>query len=202
LRAPNRDDTVLTSARELLDQTVEQASRAGQIIRATREFLSRGDVRRVQARLADLVRAVIDLMRGETVQNQVSIVTQIDPNLPPLLVDPIQVEQVVLNLVRNSIEAMSREPGSLRQITVAATASAEEPGFAEITVQDTGPGLPADIAERLFTPFTTTKESGMGLGLSISRSIVEAHGGHITIASNDAGRGVTIRFTLPFDSEQ
>ncbi len=200
--APNRDDTVLTSARELLDQTVEQASRAGQIIRATREFLSRGDVRRVQARLADLVRAVVDLMRGETVQNQVSIVTQIDPDLPPLLVDPIQVEQVVLNLVRNSIEAMSREPAGLRQITVTAVASAAEPGFAEITVQDTGPGLPTEITERLFTPFTTTKESGMGLGLSISRSIVEAHGGHITIASNDAGHGVTIRFTLPFNSEQ
>src|SRR6185295_3979145 len=112
--------------------------------------------------------------------------------LPPVLVDKIQIQQVLINLIRNSVEAM--QGVERRELTVA-TAPADA-GFAQVSVLDTGPGLSEDVANRLFTPFVTTKAKGMGIGLTISQSIIEAHGGRIWAEPN-AGSGAAFHFLLP-----
>ena len=185
--------TASATASELIDQAVQQALRAGDIIRSTREFLRRGDTRLVKVEVGDIFKAVLDLVHAETTLNRVVVVTRFAKDLPPVLADPIQIEQVILNLIRNSIEAMAGSDVAGREIALSAARHGED--FVEIAVRDTGPGVPPELADRLFRPFATTKDTGMGLGLSISRSIVEAHGGRIW--SEPAARGSDMRFTLP-----
>src|SRR4029450_8325053 len=120
-----------------------------------------------------------------------------EKNAPPVFADAIQVEQVIINLIRNSMEAMSRAGTELREIALSAAVDPAQPGFLEVRVRDTGPGFPPEIADRLFKPFATSKDSGMGLGLAISRSIVESHGGQIRAVRSPPGQGAEIRFTLP-----
>jgi two-component system sensor kinase FixL len=193
----DRASTRLSSV-GLIDQTVQQALRAGDIIRTTREFLGRGEMRHARVGLAQAVDAVLDLLRGELVHGGVRFTRRFEEPLPAVLADRIQLEQVLVNLIRNSIEAMKRSDVA-PAIELRARTTPDEPGFVEVAVADTGPGFPAEIADRLFTRFAGTKEGGMGLGLSISRSIVEAHGGRIWVAP--APRGAEIRFTLPIYSE-
>jgi two-component system sensor kinase FixL len=185
---------------ELIENTVQQATRAGRIIRSTREFLKRDDMQSTKVTLAEMVDTVLDLLRAEAVQHRVRIITRVEPNLPPVFVDPIQIEQVILNLLRNSIEAMVRAETSRREITLTVRRAADASAYAEVEIRDSGPGFAAEVADRLFEPFSTTKGGGMGLGLSISRSIVEGHGGRISAVTAD-GPGAVIRFTLPLDSE-
>ena len=117
---------------------------------------------------------------------------ELGSDLPPVLVDRIQIQQVVVNLVRNSMEALAES--ARRELTIR---TARAPGAAvEVQVSDTGPGLAEEVLKQLFQPFVTTKAKGMGLGLSISRSIVDAHGGRLQASSNLAG-GVTFSLTLP-----
>jgi len=186
------------AAIELIDQTVQQATRAGDIIRGAREFLRRDDSRRVRIEVPHVVEVALDLMRGEAAQHGVRIEVQLPPGLPPLLADPIQIEQVLLNLLRNSIDAMARARTAGASIVLSAVPVTEEPPAVEFAVRDTGPGFPAELVGRLFQPFATTRTDGMGLGLSISRSIVEAHGGRIWLAGS-SDRGTEIRFTVPID---
>jgi two-component system sensor kinase FixL len=186
------------SSRRLIDQAVQQALRAGDIIRTTREFLGRGEMRHARVELAEAVDAVLDLLRGELVHGGVRFTRRFEEPLPAVLADRIQLEQVLVNLIRNSVEAMKRSDVA-PAIELRARTAPDEPGFIEVAVTDTGPGFPAEIADRLFTRFAGTKESGMGLGLSISRSIVEAHGGRIWAAP--ATRGAEVRFTLPVYAE-
>lgn len=182
-----------------LDQAVQQAARAGEIIRSTRELLRQSDPRREKAELRRLIDAVFDLVRAEAVHGRFHVNARIDRALPPVLVDPIQIEQVILNLIRNSIDAMQRANSPRREITVSATRANGD--FVEVAVADTGPGIAVEVADRLFTPFATTKRSGMGLGLSISRSLVEGHGGRIWVVPSPPGGGVEIRFTVPVYKE-
>ncbi len=184
-------------ARSHIGQAVQQALRAGEIIRRTREFLRRGDLRPVKIAVADLVGMTLDLVRTEMELARVRVEVRLPPDLPPVFVDPIQIEQVLLNLLRNSMEETIRSGGAKREIRLAAAVAAEAPDFIDITVADSGRGIPPEIADRLFTPFATTKEAGMGLGLSISRSIIEAHGGSIAAMPSPAGAGAEIRFTVP-----
>ena len=108
------------------------------------------------------------------------------------MIDQIQIQQVILNLVRNSVEALRQMP----QREIAFRTAVSEDGFVEVVISDTGPGLPPEILDRLFQPFVTTKPNGTGIGLSISRSIIEAHGGRLSTVPNPAC-GATFRFTLP-----
>jgi len=119
-------------------------------------------------------------------------------SLPEVTVDRIQIEQVITNLVRNAMEATQEVPKERRNVTIRTSISTA--GGLEVAVQDTGKGLQSEDADRLFEPFYTTKRDGMGLGLSISRSIIEAHGGRLGAGPN-ADQGTTFRFTLPVDGE-
>jgi two-component system sensor kinase FixL len=118
-----------------------------------------------------------------------------------VLADAIQIEQVLLNLIRNSMEAMAHAGTGFREIALSAVPSPTDPQFVEIVVRDTGPGIAPEMADRLFKPFATTKDAGMGLGLSISRSIIEAHGGQIWAVAAAPESGAEMRFTLPVFSD-
>jgi two-component system sensor kinase FixL len=199
LKASGVEDERSRKAQGLIEQTVQQALRAGEIIRSTREFLRRGDANVTRVEVAQIFKAVYDLVKSEASLNHVRVVIRFEREIPPVLADAIQVEQVILNLIRNSMEAMVHIPAERREIRLSAALDAAEPGFVTIAVQDTGPGFAAELDDRMFKPFSTTKSTGMGLGLSISRSIIEAHGGRIWSVPppNSAEAGADIRFTLP-----
>lgn len=194
LESPDATRSAAT-VKDLIDQAVHQALRMGDIIRSTREFLRQGDTQLVQDRLPRLFAAVVDLLRERATRHHIQMIVRADNALSPVLVDPIQIEQVIVNLVRNSMDAIIEAKATARQVRLEARDIPDEPGFVEVRVCDTGPGFTGEIAERLFTPFATTRKSGMGLGLSISRSIIEAHGGRIWVQPADGG--AEVRFTVP-----
>jgi PAS domain S-box-containing protein len=199
LKSSGVEDERSRKAQILIEQTVQQALRAGDIIRSTREFLRRGDANVTKVEVAQIFKAVYDLVKSEASLNHVRVVIRFEREIPPVLADAIQVEQVILNLIRNSMEAMADIPVERREIRLSAALDPTEPGFVTIAVQDTGPGFATELEDGMFKPFSTTKSTGMGLGLSISRSIIEAHGGRIwsVPAGHGAEPGADIRFTLP-----
>jgi C4-dicarboxylate-specific signal transduction histidine kinase len=136
----------------------------------------------------------VRLTQVEARWNQVEVRTELAELLPPVKVDKILIEQVILNLVRNAIEAIAHAESAQREIVIATSERAD--GAMEVAVRDTGPGLPPGGADRIFTPFFTTKSQGMGLGLSLSLSIVQAHDGQLT-AESHAGQGAIFRLVLP-----
>jgi two-component system sensor kinase FixL len=178
----------------ILDSVTTQLVRATQIIRRLREFVRKGEGERRPEPIGRLIEEAIALALVGARDTQAKIDLRIASQLPELPIDGVQIEQVVVNLVRNAIEAMD---GGARQ-ELAVTAGPIDGGI-EISIADTGPGIAPDIAERLFEPFMTTKPQGMGVGLSICRSIVEAHGGALTAEPNPGG-GTIFRFTLPINS--
>jgi two-component system, LuxR family, sensor kinase FixL len=200
LETPERSKDVGIEAHALIDHAVQQALRVGDIIRSSREFLRQGDTQLVKDHLPRLFATASDLMRARAVRHGVDIAIEADDRLPPVFVDPIQIEQVIVNLLRNSIDALVLSDAATRRITLSAAPAAGEPDFVEVAVRDTGPGFSAEVAGHLFTPFASTKEGGMGLGLSISRSLIEAHGGRIWV--HPAPRGAEIRFTLPVYADE
>jgi signal transduction histidine kinase len=175
-----------------MDKAVAQAVRAGDVVRNLRQFLSPGDATTAPHDLCRLLREACEFLADDLRSGQVECRFDLPP--PPLMarVDRIQVEQVILNLVRNAIEAMSEREG-IHTLTLTARNAAP---FAVVEIADTGPGIPAEIAERLFMPFTTGKRDGMGLGLVISRSIAESSGGSLDLKTADAD-GATFVLSLP-----
>ncbi|HYD31322.1 MAG TPA: MASE1 domain-containing protein [Azospirillaceae bacterium] len=180
--------------RETMDKAVHQAERAGEIIRRLREFLGKGETQFAVTPVERIFEEVMDLSRTGAAQAGIALKVTVDGHLPPLFVDNIQTEQVLLNLVRNSMDALVMSEHSRREVVL--SAQRDGPDFIRFTVRDTGPGISRDIVDQLFTPFSTTKPTGMGLGLSISRSIVEAHGGRLW-AEPDQPAGAVFHFTLP-----
>src|SRR5262249_50880405 len=153
---------------EFMDKAVSEVARAGDIIRRLRSFVERGESEPDAEDINKVIEEAAALAMVGAKESGVRATFDFAADLPPVWIDKIQVQQVVMNLVRNAIEAMSESP---RRMLSVSTARADD-GTVEISIVDTGPGLPADVAARLFQPFTTTKEKGMGLGLSISRSII------------------------------
>lgn len=183
---------------EMMEKAIGQAQRAGDVIRRLREFVSKGETeRRIQSRNR-LVEEALALGLVGARQRGVQTSLELDRTLPPVLVDHVQIQQVVLNLVRNAVEAM--EQVERRELTIGTQAIAER-GMVEIIVADSGPGVAPELADRLFQPFVTTKPAGMGLGLSICREIVEAHHGRLTTVPGSAG-GAVFRVTLPKASRE
>jgi two-component system, LuxR family, sensor kinase FixL len=177
--------------RDAIDRAADQALRAGQIIRRLRQFVARGESERHVENLAKLIEEASALALVGVKETRVRVAFAFDPNVQFVLADKIQVQQVILNLIRNAIEAMQET--TQRQLTIATAQCDDE--MAEISVIDTGPGIAPEITAQLFQPFVTTKPHGMGVGLSISRTIIEAHGGRLWAESNPGG-GTIFRLTL------
>ncbi len=178
--------------RDAVNQAAEQALRAGQVIRHLREFVSRGESERHIESLPKLVQEASALALVGAKEKGVRVSFRLDPDAPLVLADRIQIQQVLLNLIRNAIEAMQDRPR--RELVVSTTALPQD-GLVEVCVRDTGTGLAPEVAAQLFQPFVTTKKHGMGVGLSICRTIVESHGGKIW-AESKPGEGTAFRFTL------
>jgi len=176
-----------------MERIAAQAERAGEILRRLRGFLASGGSATARADLGNLVSEIMDLAQPEARQRGVELRIHLAPGLPPVRVDGIQIQQVVLNLVRNAIEATAGSDAPTRVVTLEARV---EGAGVEVAVSDTGPGVRAELAERVFEPFFTTKEDGTGIGLAISRSIAEAHGGRLRI-ENGAEGGAKFVFWLP-----
>ncbi len=185
-------DERATMLRDAMDKAGEQALRAGQIIRRLRDFVARGESERRVEDVKKLAEEASALALVGAKDRGVRVRFNFAPRLDFVLADKVQIQQVLLNLIRNAIEAM--EESDRRELLVATAAAADN--MVEISVADTGSGISPDIAEQLFQPFITTKRHGMGVGLSISRTIIEAHGGVIAARPNSGG-GTVFSFTLP-----
>jgi PAS domain S-box-containing protein len=190
LRARGIEDADMLDA---LEQVSSQALRAGEIIRSIRQFVRKEESNLAWVDLNDLVRNVAQLADPEGRQQGVRIQLTLAPSMPKVYVNSIQIEQVILNLMRNGFDAMEDEALSKKTLSIHTTA----PGDAGVgvAISDTGTGLRGDLVDRIFDPFFSTKASGLGLGLSISRSIVEAHGGRLWAEPNPGG-GSTFRFCI------
>ncbi|POH33596.1 oxygen sensor histidine kinase FixL [Sinorhizobium americanum] len=186
------DASMAMRMRDALEEVASQSLRAGQIIKHLREFVTKGEKERAPEDIRKLVEEAGALALVGSRENNVRTVFEYLPGADMVMVDRIQVQQVLINLMRNAVEAM-REVEHRELIVRTMPAGA---GEIAVTVRDTGGGIPEEVTGELFKPFFTTKPSGMGVGLSISKRIVEAHGGEMTFSKNEAG-GVTFRFTLP-----
>jgi len=183
-----------TDLEEIVSDILADNSRAEKILQQLRAFLKKDRVRLVPLKLNNLIRDVADLLHDEAVRKKVKVLLRLDSSQPRVRGERIQLQQVVLNLMLNAFEAMRRGRTNHRHLTIETAAT----NGAEVTllVRDTGPGIPADRIGRVFEPFFTTKSDGLGMGLAICRSIVELHGGGISVANN-AGKGVSFRVVLP-----
>ena len=181
----------LEMAREALRDTAEQALRAGQIVKRMRDFLSHGESEHRLESLSRIVTEANALALVGSREHAIDVQVILDPDGDQVFADRIQIQQVLFNLVRNAIEAMIGSP--VRSLTISTEAG---PELVTVTIEDTGSGISDALAPQLFQPFITSKQTGMGIGLSICRTIVEAHGGRIWFESGPEG-GTIFRFTLP-----
>ena len=179
--------------RETLEKIAAQSARAQAIIQQVRHFARQGKPQYAAVRVDELLDDIADFLSLEARRHHVQLRQDLAPNLPPALADTLQVQQVILNLVRNAVDAIADSQGP-RAIIVSAR---QDQSFIQLAVRDTGSGVAPDLLGQLPHPFFTTKADGLGLGLSISQSIVEAHGGRLWATPNADGPGVTFHFTLP-----
>jgi PAS domain S-box-containing protein len=191
--APN-----LKEAREALQRIVRDGTRASEVVARIRSLLKNGKPNKIRFNLDQVIREIIALTKCEARRRQVSVQTRFGSNLPQVTADRVQVQQVLMNLVMNSLDALSGVDDRPRVLRIQADKAT--PKFVRVAVQDTGIGIDPQRMKDIFVPFHTTKPNGLGLGLSISRSIIEAHGGRLRAIRND-GPGATFQFTLPVERE-
>ncbi|MCG8586232.1 MAG: ATP-binding protein, partial [Pirellulales bacterium] len=194
MRNGNLEDDQLES---IVEHISADAHRAGEVIRRLRQFVRNRETERTAVDVNALVQDVAQFVASDAAQRQIRLQTELSDNLPPALSDAIEFQQVLLNLVRNGFDAMSETPPKDRLLIVR-TKKADE--MIEITVEDRGHGLSGTASEQVFEAFFTSKEDGLGMGLAISRSIVENHGGRIW--ATPADNGAIFRFTLPIAENQ
>ena len=178
---------------EILNSISEQAQRAGDVIRRLRSLVRRGSSKREIVDINEIVRDVASLVGVDARLAGVPIVLDLVEPLPPFLADPIQLQQVTLNLMRNGLDAMQSATGSATLLVRSRVVDGE----IEVSVTDEGLGVAPDLADTIMSPFVTTKESGMGMGLAISQSLISAHGGRLFFEPNPAGAGTRFAFRLP-----
>jgi signal transduction histidine kinase len=183
----------LEEVRQALGEAVKEGNRAIDVIGRIRALIKKAPPRKDTCDINEAIRDVVGLTHGEMVKNNISAHTQLAEDLPRVQGDKVQLQQVILNLIINAVDAMSSISTGSRELFIS---TAKGVGGIVVTVRDSGPGLSPESVERLFDAFYTTKADGMGMGLSICRSIVEAHGGRIW-ASREFGQGATFQFTLP-----
>jgi two-component system, LuxR family, sensor kinase FixL len=185
------DPETLDMVREAMDEAATQAIRAGQIVRRLRDFMSHGETERRVESLQRLINEASALALVGSREHGIEVQLSLDPGGDLVFVDRIQVQQVLVNLIRNAVDAMIESP--MRRLSIR---TAAEDGFTRVTVDDTGSGIEESIAAQLFQPFVTSKQTGMGIGLSICRTIVEANGGRIWFEPRP-DQGTAFHFTLP-----
>ncbi len=197
LRWLNRDVPQLDEVRSAMERMISDGMRASEVISRIRALAQKTGPQMAALNLNDTIHDVITLVQREVLDHRIMLRLELAPVLPPVLADRVQVQQVMINLVINSIQAMELVTDRPRELRVR---SEHETGKVSVGVRDSGVGIPDGHADRLFNPFFTTKSNGMGMGLSICRSIIEAHGGRMS-ASNNAELGAMFQFTLPVHRE-
>jgi two-component system sensor kinase FixL len=188
------DDVDLDEVREILTDIVDQDKRAGEVIHRLRLLLKKGEVEQRPLDVNNAVEEVLKLIRGDLLNHSVTTLTKLEPARPTVKGDRVQLQQVLLNLVMNACDAMNDNPPADRQIVVS-TELCDGAGV-RFSVRDRGPGVTEGNLEQVFEPFFTSKAHGLGLGLSVCRSIITAHGGKLW-AANNPERGATFHFILP-----
>ena len=183
---------------EVLGDIVSDATRAADLIRRLRDLLRRRELEKILLDVNEALQDVESIALTEARRHEARLVLRLAPGLPRVAGDAVQLQQVLLNLVRNASEAMDKTPPEDREIVV--RSYADTPAELVVSVEDAGPPIDAATLDSMFTPFHTTKPEGLGMGLAISRSIVEAHGGRLW-AARRVRRGLVVRFTLPTPRE-
>jgi C4-dicarboxylate-specific signal transduction histidine kinase len=192
LRWLARDSPAVEDAREAASRVVKDVTRAAEIIASISVLFQKGSVQREPVDVNELIREMIVLLRSQANRYSIAIRTELDPNAPSVMADRVQLQQVFMNLILNGIDAM-QDTTSGNELTIRSEA---DNGHLLISVSDTGVGLPSEHTDQIFRAFFTTKDHGIGMGLPISRSIVESHGGRLWATANSA-RGATFQFSLP-----
>jgi len=193
-RLLEREPLDLAMVEEILGDIVTDDLRAGEVITRLRALLKKGEAALQPLDLNDVATEVMALARSELIDRHVTVSDQLAPGLPSVLGDRVQLQQVMLNLLLNACEAMGTRTFAERTLTLSTALDGD--GFLLASIADRGSGIPPDAADRLFEPFFTTKPHGLGLGLSICRSIIAAHGGRLW-ADNNADGGATFTLALP-----
>jgi C4-dicarboxylate-specific signal transduction histidine kinase len=187
----------MEKVQQSLTSIVEDGTRAGEVINRIRALIKKAPPRKDRLEINGVIVEIIELTRGEAVKNGISVLTKFEDHLPVVEADRVQLQQVLLNLIINALEAMGAANEGPRELLIS-TGTIESSGVL-VAVQDSGPGLEAAMLERVFESFYTTKPTGLGMGLSICRSIIEAHGGRLWASMNQR-RGATFQFMLPGDA--
>lgn len=198
-RMLGKDTADIPEMQKALNEIRLQAERAGDVINRLREFVSKRELQAETIQINDLVKEVMNLIAVEARWYGVMVRLELGEAIPPVMVDRILIEQVILNLVRNAIEAMDAVARNKRCVTIETSAGAHNEVI--VAVEDTGPGLSGTEIENMFDPFYTTKAQGMGMGLAMSRSIIKAHQGRLWAIPNEHG-GITLTFSLPNQLEK
>jgi two-component system sensor kinase FixL len=184
----------LDHLREWNDQIAASADRAGQIVARLRSFIRRTEPQRAPANINEVVKESVELVAFEARRHRIRVKWELDEQAPPVYIDRVQIQQVLVNVLRNAYEALQKSPSGQRRVTVRTARAGQA---VEVAVADNGPGLPPDGHLYVFEPFATTKPGGLGIGLAISRTIIDAHGGELWVTPTPGG-GATFHFTLPF----
>jgi C4-dicarboxylate-specific signal transduction histidine kinase len=188
----------LAEARAAAERAIQGATRASEVITRIRSLINKASPEKVRVQLNDVVNETVALAERQASRNNVSVVLELQPDLPAVLGDRIQLQQVILNLIVNGVEAMSGVTGRSRQLFI--RSKVQEDNQVLVSIEDTGIGVNEDNMARLFEPFFTTRSQGIGMGLPISRSIIEAHGGRLW-AESTVDRGSIFQFTLPIGGD-
>jgi C4-dicarboxylate-specific signal transduction histidine kinase len=198
LRWLDRETPDLDKVRRSVEWVIEDGNRASEVIQRVRALANKAEIEKVPLEVNDLVSEVIALVQRELISHRVTLRTEFAPALPMILGDRVQLQQVVINLVMNGIEAMQSTTDRPRELVI--RSGQDNAHGVLVSVTDCGVGISTEDADRLFNPFFTTKSSGMGMGLSICRSIIEAHGGRL-LATANVPYGARFQFTLPANAD-
>lgn len=194
IRWLDRDDPQPDRVRASLNAVLRNALRSAAVVDRLRSLSRKSDTQRVALNVNEIIHEAISLLDPEIKHHGIDLQLRLNPSLPPAIGDQVQLLQVLINLIANAIQAMATVKNGSRTLTI--RAQLHEPTHASVSVEDTGPGIPPENHDLLFTPFFTTKSDGVGLGLAICRSIIEAHDGRIWATANKR-RGATFSITLP-----
>jgi C4-dicarboxylate-specific signal transduction histidine kinase len=194
----DKDQPEYDSVRKALQGIVADNKRAAEVVNRLRNLVKKGPSHRERIEINSIINGVIGLINSELVLRNTSITMDLDPDVPVVQGDSIQIQQVLINLMTNALDAMDGQPVDRRRIAISTISENSEEIL--VSISDSGGGIPPDTRETIFSPFHTTKSSGMGLGLSICKSIIDAHGGKI-FAENNPDGGAIFSFILPVDKK-